>query len=163
MKKKLLILVAVVAIVGVAAFVVAGKEGKKVNPAELERIRGTDSYYSESDLITKVDPMGIPPDLVANCADAPKLVKLAFDVQYKIGQEWTDTPEMAGDAFTKHATEIRSAMILMIGSKKSNEMIGGSNSIVFMEEIRKAINEIVFPTKMARVEKVLVKSFIVQG
>ncbi len=161
MKIKIIIGVVVVAIIAVAAFVVAG-DGTSANAAELEKMRGTEGYYADGEMMVAVDPMGVP-NLIANCADAPRIAKIAFDIQYKLGKEWLKTPEMATQALSKHAVEIRSAMILLIASKKSTEIITGGNAVTFLEEVRRMINEIVFPKQMARVERVLIKELIVQG
>ncbi|MCA9322806.1 MAG: flagellar basal body-associated FliL family protein [Planctomycetes bacterium] len=162
MKIKLIIGVAFVAIIAVAAFVVAGG-GTKLNAAELEKMRGTEGYYAEQEMLSFADPMGpLPPELIATCADAPKVIKFAFDVQYRLGKEWAETPEMATEAFTKKMVEVRSNMILMIASKTSSEITGGS-AVAFLEEVRRTLNEVVFPKKMARVERVLIKQMFVQG
>ena len=161
MKIKLILGVAVIGIISVAAFVVAG-DGTKMNAAEMEKMRGTDGYYADSEMMTQIDPMGVP-HVLASCADPGKIVKLAFEVQYKLGKEWAETPELAATAFGEHAVEIRSALILMIAGKTENEMIRGGSAIKFLEEIRSMMNEVVFPKQMARVEKVLIKEMLVQG
>jgi len=161
MKIKIIIALATIAAISVGAFVVAGG-GTKLNAAELEKMRGSDGYYADGDMMTLPDPMGVP-HVLASCADAGKIVKVAFDLQYKVGKEWVDTPEMAATAFTDHAVEVRSALILMIASKREDEMIRGGAGVRFLEEIRSMMNEIVFPKQMARIEKVLVKEMLVQG
>lgn len=157
--KKILIPVAALAILGGAAFVVAS-DGTKVNQAEMEKMRGTDAYYIEGEEMDMLTPYGEDELLIA--LQDGVFIKIAFTLKYRLGMEWQETPEMATEAFTKKAPEIRSTLILDM-SGRSSEDLKGAKLLLFQEQLIDMINEIVFPKKMARVEKVLFQSVLVQG
>ena len=157
--KKILIGVAFLAILGGAAFVVAS-DGTKVNQAEMEKMRGTDAYYLESDELDLAAPYGEEELLIA--LQDKVFIKIAFSLKYKLGMEWMETPEMATEAFAKKALEIRSSLILDL-SGRTSEDLKGAKLLLFQEHLIDLINEIVFPKKMARVEKVLFQHVLVQG
>ena len=90
------------------------------------------------------------------------MVKIGFSLKYRLGMEWLETPEEATNAFSTKQAEIRSALILDISGRTSDDL-KGAKLMLFQEHLVDVINEIVFPKKMARVEKVLFQYVLPQG
>lgn len=157
--KKILIAVAFLAVLGGAAFVVAS-DGTKVNQAEMEKMRGTDAYYLEGEELDMPAPYG-EDELIIALQDGV-FIKIAFSLKYRLGMEWIDSPDEAAMAFTTKAPEIRSALILDL-SGRTSEDLKGAKLLLFQEHLIELINETVFPKKMARVEKLLFQHVLVQG
>lgn len=157
MKKKLIIGVVALVGIGVAAFMVSQSGVPAPNPDAMERLRGTEGYYADSPELTQADPAG---ELVANLGDGP-YVKIKFDASYRLGKEWTAEGGEAAAAFAAKSAAIRSALIILLGNKKSTEL-KGATLVLFKEEVIKILNDIVFSKKMARVEDIVFKELLVQ-
>lgn len=157
MKKKMLIGGVGVMALGVAAYLASSAGIPAPNQDTMERLRGTEGYYADSETQVFPEPGG---ELVANLSDGP-YVKLKFDVEYKLGKEWTVKGGEAAAAFAGKAANIRSALIILLGSKKSTEL-KGADVVILKEEIVKMLNETVFPKKWARVEDIIFKELLVQ-
>lgn len=142
---------------GAAAFVFSQGGTPEPSKNAMDKIRGTDAYYADADPATQADVGG---ELVANLAGG-SFVKMKFDVEYRIGKEWEKTPGDAVTAFTSKASKVRSLLILMLGSK-TPEQLQGPNLLVFKEELVKMLNDAIFPDKMARVEDVYLKDWVIQ-
>ena len=173
MKKKALVfgLVGVVA-VGAAAFVFAsaGTPEKDHKSEDLKKLRGTEAYYADQKTEVANDIGG---ELVANLAGG-SFVKLKLDVEYRPGMEWEKTlhdlaaagkgdPKAgpAGAYFAEKNSKVRSALILTLG-RKSVEQLQGANLLLFKEELVRMINDLLFPDKVARVEDVYFKDWVIQ-
>ncbi len=159
MKPKIIIGVAVVAIVAVAAFVVAGGE-PSATQEQMVMMRGTEAYYAHSEEETIVDPYG-EQEIMTNLMD-DKMIKFKFDVKYRIGMEWGDDFGPAQEAFTKAQSEIRSELMTRIRGKEAKDL-KGAELIIFKQELIDLINDIVFPKQMGKVTKILIKDLVIQG
>lgn len=159
MKVKIIIGIATLAILGVGAFVVSG-DGVKVNEEEMKRMRGTDGYYAHSEEYQLPSPYG-EKELMVNLTDKG-IVKIAFDLVYKVGLEWGEDNDEAMAAFMKNEGKIRSALIILFSNKRQDQF-SGSEMLILQGEIRETINDIVFPSRMGRVEAVLFKDLVIQG
>lgn len=159
MKIKIIIGVAVLVVAGVAAFVVAGGE-PSASQEQMEKMRGTEGYYAHSEEQVQIDPYG-EMELMTNLMDN-KMLKLKFDVKYRIGMEWGDDFEPAQLAFTNGVSEIRNELLTRIPGKESKDF-KGTDLLIFKQELVDIINDIVFPKQMGRVSKVLIKELLIQG
>ena len=160
MKLKIIIAgVAVLVVLGVAAFVMSG-DGISASQEQMEKMRGTELYYAHSKTEVIPDPYG-EEVLMTNLTDS-KVLRMKFDVQYQIGQEWGDDFSMAQAAFTEKMTAIRSSLIMHMRAKKSEDLVG-AGMMIFKQEIIDSLNDVVFPKMMGRVTDILVKDFIIQG
>ncbi|MEZ6195531.1 MAG: flagellar basal body-associated FliL family protein [Planctomycetota bacterium] len=159
MKLKILIGAAVAVVLGVSAFVVAGG-GEKVDQAYWDKIRGTEQYYEKSEVLTAPTPYG-EKDLMVNLVDK-KIVVFSFDIQYRLGGEWMETPELATLALEAKAAEIRSRIIIMFTSRKSTDF-SGAGLEGLMLEIISMMNDLAFPKGMARIETMVIKNLVLQG
>ena len=156
--KKIIIAVAVIVIAGVAAFVVVGGE-PSINEEQMEKMRGTEAYYIHSEEFVLENPYG-EGEIMTNLMDGG-VVKLKFDVKYKIGLEWGEDPALAIEAFTAAAKEIRSELFLRVRGKDATNM-KGPELLILKQEIIDLINDIVFPKQMGRVTNILVTDMFVQ-
>ena len=159
MKLKIIIGVAVLAIISVAAFVVAGGE-PSASQEQMEKMRGTEGYYANSTEEVLVDPYG-EGEIMTNLMD-DKMLKLKFDLKYKIGMEWGDDFGPAQEAFLTAQSEIRSELLTRIRGKEAKDM-KGADLLIFKQELIDIVNDIVFPKQMGRVSKILIKDLIIQG
>ena len=159
MKMKIIISVVVLTIISVAAFVVAGGE-PKASQEQMEKMRGTEGYYSHSKEEVQIDPYG-EMEIMTNLMDN-KMLKLKFDVKYRVGLEWGEDFSPAMEAFTMAMSEIRSELLTRIRGKESKDL-KGVELLIFKQELIDIINDIVFPKQMGRVSKILIKDLIIQG
>lgn len=159
MKIKILIGVAILAVASLAAFVVSG-DGTKVGQEQMETMRGTEAYYSGATPMIKAEPYG-EGDIIVNLDDPTKILTMKFDVSYRVGMEWRDDPQQAETAFADRASEIRSRLIILLRGKTPDQ-IQGANVVLLQEEILQLIDEVAFPKRRARVDKVLIKNLLIQ-
>ncbi|MCB9834135.1 MAG: hypothetical protein H6807_16860 [Planctomycetes bacterium] len=159
MKIKIIIGVAVLVVLGVAAFVVTG-DGKSATEEQMDRMRGTDAYYAHSVEMVKEDPYG-GGEIMTNLMDN-KMLKLRFDVKYQIGLDWGDDFGPAQAAFDAAAADIKSELFTRLRAKRSVDLVG-LELRVFKEEMIEMIDGIVFPKRYGRVTKFLIKDLIIQG
>ena len=162
MKIKIIIGVAVLAILGVSAFVVT-KDGQSATEEQMNKLRGTDTYYMHSEELVMPDPYAVEEGegIMTNLMDK-KMVKLKFDVKYQLGLDWGEDPTAAMAAFAAGAADIRSDLITRLRAKKETDLVG-LELRVFKEELITMIDDIVFPKRYGRVTKVLIKELIIQG
>ena len=159
MKIKILIGVVLLVVIGVAAFVVAGGE-PSATEEQMEKMRGTEGYYAHSKEEVRPDPYG-ESEIMTNLMD-DKMLRLKFDVKFKIGMEWGDDFAPATKAFDDAATEIRSELLTRIRGKEEKDL-KGAELLIFRQDIIDLINDIVFPKRKGIVTKVLIKDIIIQG
>ncbi len=160
MKIKIIIGVTVLAVLGMAAFVITGDE-KSATDAQLEKLRGTDSYYMHSEEMVQPDPYGEGTEIMTNLMDN-KMLKLKFDVKYQIGLDWGEDYTAARAAFAKSAQDIRSELITRLRAKKESDLMG-LELRAFKEEVIEMVDSLVFPKRYGRVTKILIKELIIQG
>lgn len=86
---------------------------------------------------------------------------MKFDVEYRIGKELIHQHKDGADTFAAKSSKIRSMLILMLGSKTPDQL-QGPNLLVFKEELVKMLNDALFPEKLARVEDVYFKEWVIQ-
>lgn len=158
MKMKILLLGAVIVVLGVAAFVVAGG-GEEVDPEKLAAMRGTEGYYAKSEPVPFPAPYG-PAEIMVNLKDQ-WFLKLSFDIIYKNGLEWLETPEMASTALTDKQGQIRSKLLIMLSGLESSNF-NGAPLEQLLQEVRALINETAFPLQRARVEEISLNNIITQ-
>lgn len=159
MKIKIIIGVVVLIIAGVGAFVVAGGE-PSASQEQMEKMRGTEGYYAHSEEQVIVDPYG-EMEIMTNLMDN-KMLKLKFDVKYRVGMEWGDDFAPAQEAFANNISEIRNELLTRIRGKETKDL-KGADLLIFKQELVDIINDIVFPKQRGRVSKVLIKDLIIQG
>jgi flagellar basal body-associated protein FliL len=158
MKMKIMIGVAVLVVIGVAAFVVAGK-GEDLDPSQLAALRGTEGYYAKSEPILAAEPYGAG-EITVNLKDQ-WFLKISFDAIYKNGLEWVETPEVSAQELSDKASQIRSRLLIVLSGLESTNF-NGAPLEKLLEEIKSHINEIVFPLQRARVEKIVLKNMLTQ-
>jgi flagellar basal body-associated protein FliL len=145
------------AALGAAAFVMASAGTPAPNHDAMEKLRGTDAYYAESESKVATDVGG---ELVAGL-NGGSFVKLKFDVEYRVGKESLKHPDKLAAAFTEKSSKVRSMLILMLGSK-TTEALRMPNLLVFKEELVRMLNDALFPEKLARIEDVYFKELVVE-
>ena len=147
----------VVALAGAAFILVTS--GIPSSASNLSHLRGTDAYYTEATPQTQV---GVGGELLTNLADKT-IAKMTFNAEFRVGREWAaDSPDAAAAAFAKNTTRVRSALIVMMGSKTSSDL-RGSSLLTFKEEVVQMLNRIVFPDGMARVDDIVFETLLVQS
>ncbi|MEE9391632.1 MAG: flagellar basal body-associated FliL family protein [Planctomycetota bacterium] len=159
MKMKLIIGVVALAVIGGAAFVVASG-GEKMNEDQLDAMRGTDPYYVDSELITVIAPYG-GGEILTNIQES-KIVKLGFEIQYRVGIRWQEDPMPAADALAKVASQLKSQLLITLSGREPATFKGAGLSML-RQEILDMINELAFPLQEARVEAVNLTTIFVQG
>ena len=159
MKIKIIIGVVILALVSVGAFVVVGGE-PSASQEQMEKMRGTEGYYVHSDEETIIDPYG-EGEIMTNLMD-DKMLRMKFDVRYRIGMEWGDDFSVAQEAFTAATKEIKSEVLTRVRGKESKNM-KGADFLIFKQELIDVINDIVFPKMRGQVTKILITEFVIQG
>lgn len=158
-KKKKMMIFGGSALALVAASLILVTAGIPSGAASSAHLRGTDAYYANSEPATAEAVGG---QLLTNLSDNT-IAKIQFNAEYRIGLEWADeSPEAAATAFTKSTAKVRSALIVMMGSKTSKDL-RGSNLLVFKEEVVQMLNRVVFPESMARVDDIVFETLLVQS
>ncbi len=154
MKKKLFVGVGLVVLLGGSAFVVVATAGTPV-PIDYG-IPGTDAYYTSDEIQQTL------PDIMANLAlpQRSSYADIKATVVYRVGGPLS--PEVAAGRFPEGEARLRDAFIMLISSKTPADVQSAEQKELLKTEMKKKIQQIVFPEKHGRVEEILFREFAVQ-
>lgn len=155
MKKKLLIGVGLFLGLGGAAFMVVGSAGvpKPIDPT----LRGTPEYLT-SETVSQVLP-----SITSNIQTGSEMggfAKIEATCEFRHGDELS-----SGEAvtmFTAADARLKDAFIMLLSTKTPDELKSAEQLNILKTEMKKRIQQIVFPEKRAVVENILFREFRVQ-
>lgn len=156
MKKKKLVFISGGALaLGAAAFLVAGGAGvPEKPPPDYSALRGTDAYYSAEPGTKDL------PDFVGNLkgSQGRVFVKVGLSVVYRLGPELAD----AGPRFADRSALIMDRLHMVFGGKTYEDVEGAEKKLQIKDEIRRQLQDVLFPDKKGRVEDILYRAFYIQ-
>ena len=136
-----------------AAFTIVGVMGvpeRKLPP------RGSDEYYTSPLLQYELAEINV------NLKDkgGSQYLQVVMTVQYVIGEEIEG--ENASSVFVEKTAKIEDKLNLLLSDKTYEEVNGKDDKELIKEEIRRILQQVVFPDKMGRIEEVLFRKFYTQ-
>jgi len=141
-----------VALAGAAFTIVLvmGVPEKKLPP------RGSDEYYTSAQLQFELGEISV------NLKDkgGSQYLQVVMAVQYVIGEEILGGN--ADSVFGKKMAKIEDKLNLLLSDKTYDEVDGKDDKELIKEEIRRILQEVVFPDQMGRIEEVLFRKFYTQ-
>lgn len=155
MKKKLLIGIGLFLGLGGAAFFVVGSAGvpKPIDPST----RGTPEYLTSEKITQQL------PTIKSNIrsgGDVAKFVMIEASCEFRHGDELLEAE--ATGMFTDAEPRLRDAFIMLLSTKAADDLQSAEQLSILKTEMKKRIQQIVFPEKRAVVEAILFREFRVQ-
>lgn len=152
MNKKLIMAVVGLVVLGGGAFVVVGSAGVPEDPNAPKP--GEDRYYTGDQLQWPIE------DLLVNLTGArgQTYLELSLQLRYRCG-EGVENQETI---FEENDAKVRDRLNILLSSKTVADLEGAENKQALKQEIRRALDEAIFPEQMGRVEEVYFAKFAVQ-
>ena len=146
-------LIGLVVIIG-GAFLFTTFAVPKAAPGE-EGVEGEDGIAEEELELAAYDV----PELLVNLKDSrmKNVVKIHINLLYRFKD-----PDMTVTVFEEKDPEIRNALILLLSEKTVEDVEGSEPKELLREEIREALNRVVFPKARGEITKVHYVDFIVK-
>jgi flagellar basal body-associated protein FliL len=153
MKKILMIVLPVVAVLMTAAVVVGGA-GTHEAPVDWATRRGQDSYYQQE--VLEIDLKDINVNLKGT--DGQRYLWVGISVAYKVGQDVKD----AKAPFTKGESDLRDRLTLLLSNKGIADLDSTEKKKLLKHEILEQVQHAIFPDKTGRIEDVHYRNFLIQ-
>jgi len=154
-KKKLLVGTGLLLLLCCGAFFVVGSAALPI-PVD-PSTRGTPEYLTSEPITSRLPSFR---GNIQSNGDVSTFVQLTASCVYRHGDELTE--EEADAMFSDAEPRLRDALIMLLSTKSRAELESAEQLNILKAEIRKRLQQIVFPEKRAVVEVVLFREFQIQ-